>query len=83
MSADENDCLYLVFGARQNDGGGQSTKSSQPIAFVRLKLVTLYDNSLIADDYPEVGQYSLREDSLFEFGGIWRSTRHSHLVRRH
>ena len=68
---DADNGLNFFSGARQDDGGRQSTKSSETVALVGLELIALYDHSVVADYRAKLRQNSRGEDFWFGFGGVW------------
>ena len=82
LGTDADDRLNFVLGARQDNRRGYSAKCSQSIAFVRLELISLRDNSVLTDDGTKVCQHTLGEELLFEFSRIRELVQHSCLVCR-
>jgi hypothetical protein len=82
LGTDANDRLNFVLGAWQDNRGGYSAKCSQPIAFVRLELISFRDNSILTDHGTKVREHKLGEELPFEFSRIRGLVQHSYLVYR-
>jgi hypothetical protein len=54
LGTDADDCLNFLPGSRQDNRGRYGTKSGEPIALVCLELISLHDDSIVADHRTKV-----------------------------